>query len=251
METVNGYELNAPYESADWSPREFNLLSAFAGLMPVSGSRVVSAGEHYHNMLTDQYGTSSLFVTSGGYVGIGTTSPSEMLTVNGAIRATGAIYKDKNAVNEQSEDIYQKVRNADSWDSHAEIYVQAYNNAADKWSYASLVVHGGDCSLGYFDLDNRRSTGILLYNSQNSNPIYLGAYTANDLVFGTNNLERMRITSDGTITAKGIVYAEDTKRVACGGGETSTGLGILGGSGRSVSGVTLEINGVSYTVLTT
>ena len=68
METVNGYELNEPNEPANWSPREFNLLSAFAGLMPVSGSRVVSAGEHYHNILTNQNGVPALSITSEGNV---------------------------------------------------------------------------------------------------------------------------------------------------------------------------------------
>ena len=71
METVNGYELNEPNEPANWSPREFNLLSAFAGLMPACGSRVVSAGEHFHNILTNQNGVSALFVTLEGKVGIG------------------------------------------------------------------------------------------------------------------------------------------------------------------------------------
>ena len=67
---VNKYELNAPGESADWSQREFNLLSAFAGLMPVSGSRVVSAGEHFHNILTNQNGVPALFITSEGKVNV-------------------------------------------------------------------------------------------------------------------------------------------------------------------------------------
>ena len=92
MERINGYELNEPYDPEDWSQREFNLLSAFAGLMPACGSRVVSAGEHFHNILTNQNGVSALFVTSEGKVGIGDTDPSEKLTVSGAIKATGDIY---------------------------------------------------------------------------------------------------------------------------------------------------------------
>ena len=70
MEKVNGYELNKPGESADWSQREFNLLSAFAGLMPACGSKVVSAGEHFHNILTNQNGVPALSITSDGTVAI-------------------------------------------------------------------------------------------------------------------------------------------------------------------------------------
>jgi hypothetical protein len=49
--TVNGYSVNSIGEAADWSPREHALLSAFAGLMPTSGSRLVSASsQHFHQV---------------------------------------------------------------------------------------------------------------------------------------------------------------------------------------------------------
>ena len=67
---VNKYELNEPYDPEDWSQREFNLLSAFAGLMPACGSKVVSAGEHFHNILTNQNGVPALSITSDGTVAI-------------------------------------------------------------------------------------------------------------------------------------------------------------------------------------
>jgi len=127
-------------------------------------------------------------------VGIGTTSPSEKLTVAGAIRATGDIYKDENAANGQYEHIRQVVRNADSWDSDSEIYTQVKNNADNKSNYTSLVAHGGANNPALFGLTNTYSAGILLYNDQNSNPVYLGCFTSNDLVLGTSNTERMRIT---------------------------------------------------------
>lgn len=78
--TVNGYSVNQVGEAADWSPREFALLSAFASLMPTSGSRVVSAGEHYHNVLTNASGEEKLFV-SGSNIGIGTSTPSHQLQI--------------------------------------------------------------------------------------------------------------------------------------------------------------------------
>ena len=84
---VNGYKLNEPNDPENWSQKEFNLLSAFAGLMPACGSRVVSAGEHYHNILTNQDGVSALFVTLENQiytffcVGIGTASPDRKLHV--------------------------------------------------------------------------------------------------------------------------------------------------------------------------
>ena len=67
---VNGYKLNEPNDPADWSQKEFNLLSAFAGLMPACGSKVVSAGEHFHNILTNQNGVPALSITSDGTVAI-------------------------------------------------------------------------------------------------------------------------------------------------------------------------------------
>lgn len=88
---VNGYSLNAVGEPADWSQREFNLLSAFAGLMPVSGSRVVSAGEHYHNELTDQYGVNRVYVTSAGKIGIGNGATSAVSFVHIKNGSTGLL----------------------------------------------------------------------------------------------------------------------------------------------------------------
>ena len=67
---VNGYKLNEPNDPENWSQKEFNLLSAFAGLMPACGSRVVSAGEHFHNILTNQNGVPALFITSEGKVNV-------------------------------------------------------------------------------------------------------------------------------------------------------------------------------------
>ena len=94
--SVNGYSLNQPGEVADWSQREFNLLSAFAGLMPVSGSRVVSAGEHFHNILTNQNGVPALFITSAVIVDNdfevwGNQTITDNLEVLSAINATGDI----------------------------------------------------------------------------------------------------------------------------------------------------------------
>jgi len=102
---VNGYSLNAPGEPADWSQREFNNLSAFATLLPTSGTLMTSgSNQHKHSTLyvldDDTYretilsdvsdhhiefltsGSEKLRITSAGYVGIGTESPSYPLDIH-------------------------------------------------------------------------------------------------------------------------------------------------------------------------
>lgn len=68
-ENVNGYSVNQPGEASDWSSREYALLSAFARLMPTSGSNVISANnQHSHTFLTDNNGNYKISATSGSIV---------------------------------------------------------------------------------------------------------------------------------------------------------------------------------------
>jgi len=200
----------------------------------------------------------SVIYETGGKVGIGDTDPSEKLTVNGAIRATGDIYKDKDAAGVYCEGIYQAIRDADDWDGSARMYVQAVNNANTKFNCTQLIAHGAKNNYNYFDLTNNYSTGIILHNNQNSNPVYVGADTLSDLVFGTSNHERMRIASGGNV---GIGDTDLSEKLTVDGTVKSNALATnasyswtLGGydddSVPAATGyVTITIEGTTYKLL--
>lgn len=70
MVQVNGYELNQPGDVAPWGQREFDLLSAFANLMPAPGATLTT--QHDHGRLRNSDGDTIFFTRVNldrGYIG--------------------------------------------------------------------------------------------------------------------------------------------------------------------------------------
>lgn len=85
---VHGYSVNQIGEASDWSPREFALLSAFAGLMPTSGTRIIDGvSAHSHTFLTDTSGNYILTATPTGISASSNISAFGDILVGGGITA--------------------------------------------------------------------------------------------------------------------------------------------------------------------
>jgi hypothetical protein len=112
---------------------------------------------------------------SGGNVGIGTTGPQAKLDTVGAIRAEGNIYVD---------------RSGGALTSYMNISQRAAGSAG---------VFGNALGNGQTEIISVGTAGIIL-----------GSYDANPIAFGTNNAERMRITSGGNV---GIGTAVPAKKL--------------------------------------
>jgi hypothetical protein len=151
---------------------------------------------------------------SGGNVGIGTASPTDKLQMNGgrAIFATSN-FNGTNAGG--SVFVFSDDNNG------GKIWAQKDGNQS--WGYLALQPNGGNVGIGTASPDeilringySNGSSRLRLFNqgtelgALGSYSGYIGSGNANDLLlitpnnlaFGTNNTERMRITSDGYFKA--------------------------------------------------
>lgn len=60
---VNGYTLNQPGDSANWSAIEYAFTSAVAALLPASGTTMVTT-QHHHNLLLGEEGGDACVLAS-------------------------------------------------------------------------------------------------------------------------------------------------------------------------------------------
>ena len=161
-------------------------------------------------------------ITSSGDVGIGTTSPSEKLDVYGVIR--GVYTADPGAVGavtakllSYSPSPYGLVFRGYGSGTHS---IQSQREANDAQIYPlSLQPNGGNVGIGttsptyklqvvnsgntLLQLNGNNTTGTIdtgfTISADDSKNIYLYQRENASTVFGTNNVERMRITSGGNV----------------------------------------------------
>lgn len=193
-------------------------------------SNYLSSGPYLSLALSARENTSDFVLTNGGNVGIGTSSPSQLLEV----------YKSQNA----STNLL--VRNDNSGAS-AETYLNVSNG-----TYLTAIGTRGTGTAAYNSLDT--SSGMLNYNGNTS--LTINATDANAVIkFTTNNFtERMRITSGGNVgigTSSPVVSnitgtSLSLLQVTNSGGN---GQVRVGGSSAGV-GLTLDYNNSSFTTST-
>jgi len=165
-------------------------------------------------------------ITGTGNVGIGTTSPSAKLHVDGDVRITGAYYDSNNSAGTSGQVLSSTATGTD-WVSLSEIQGvdgSGTTNYIAKWSdtdtIANSVIYdnGTDVGIGTTSpnvelavyqtstprLHLQNSTSGTAYNkgfqlALSDNDGYLWNWQNGSTIFGTNNTERMRITSAGNV----------------------------------------------------
>jgi hypothetical protein len=129
-----------------------------------------TASADYGRVEAYGYGTSgagkilALNASGGGNVGIGTTVPQAKLDAVGSIRAEGNIYVDR--------------------------------SGGSLASYLSINQRAAASAGGF---SNALGNGQAEIISVNTAGLIIGSYDANPIAFGTNDAERMRITSGGNV----------------------------------------------------
>jgi hypothetical protein len=115
-------------------------------------------------------------ITSSGNVGIGTTAPGYKLHIYDNTNDVGAV--------------------AQSTLDSKSAYLSAYNSGGSSGNYIQIRAYGGTTGSTLFGISTNKMNSIW----SNYDSIFtLGTLQATPLVFGTNNLERMRIDSSGNV----------------------------------------------------
>ena len=148
-------------------------------------------------------------VTTGGNVGINSTSPGEKLEVNGNIQSLDTIYI-KNASNgvkwqfyrDGNETLNFRYNNGTDWNSNA-ISIKNNNNVGIGTTspVRNVSVFGSSSAVMSFHNSTTGSTisdGMFIGND--ANLAYVFNYEATPLIFATDATERMRIDSSGIVT---------------------------------------------------
>jgi hypothetical protein len=190
----------------------------------ISGSVPAVAVTTNHPLAFYTNNTEKMRITSGGNVGIGTSSPSQLLEV----------YKSQNA----STNLL--VRN-DNAGASAEAYMNVSNG-----TYLTAIGTRGTGTAAYNSLDT--NSGMLNYNGNTS--LTINATDASAVIkFTTNNFtERMRITSGGfllvgTTTNSGFGSVNRICRTI---GESNAILSIDGGSANDFSTLFRSVAGGNF-----
>ena len=171
--------------------------------------------------------TDALHILYNGNVGIGTSSPTEKLTVNGAILASGALQDDRTST--AAMDFSSNVTRFVSYGASGVGGQFAFRTAGGGASSAERVRINYDGYVGIgttspamiLDVDGSSAandvarfsganSGGLTFRNATSNEFIIHTATSDALIFGTNgNNERMRILSDGDVIIGGTFLADD------------------------------------------
>lgn len=148
------------------------------------------------------FGTSNrerLRITSNGRIGIGTASPQTILDIRGDLTISGFIFKSDgtpyfNNSNQWSNtsntsDIYYNSGNVGIGISNP----QSLLHLSSSLQSNAINIQFTDATTGYASND-----GFIIGKDSNQNGI-IWNYENKDIIFGTSNQERLRITSDGRI----------------------------------------------------
>ena len=123
--------------------------------------------------VTDSTGASMLFVRNDGRVGIGTTTPAFAMDMTQNVTG-GPIFQ---------------IRSTNTAGSPT-MYIQN-----DGSNYMAIVEYGSTVAGNLFGT-TKSNKAMLFFSGSDT---IIGTYTNNNLLFGTNNLERVRIQNDGNV----------------------------------------------------
>ena len=151
----------------------------------------------YISMFTN--GAEHMRITSGGNVGIGTTSPGEKLTINGGLGFQYNGTQNWHVVSNSSNNLlFTRSGIADRMviTSDGDVGIGTTSPSLSDWSAAANGLQISDDTWAALKLTG--STGkLFIASGASANFIY--GYNAVDLVFGVNNTEAMRIKSGGNV----------------------------------------------------
>ncbi len=210
--------------------------------------------------------TERMRIDTSGNVGIGTSSPTTKLQVNGGVAINGATFPSSGVGMELIWDGTQSVVQSYSRSGGAYqplwldgSFVRVNTNGTEKMRIDSSGNVGIGITTpvsyaGYGNLTVNGTSGgtLTLRNSANTNSsemaataseVYLKSVAATPLWFGTNNTEKMRITSAGDVgigTATPDIFGRFYTRTV---GINSSGTSILQINGTTYGGIDLGFNG--------
>lgn len=136
----------------------------------------------YFNGTNSLVGTSSLFIDTGGRIGIGTVTPTAV-NANAKITVAGTGSQDYVASTTDDTTLSDAIYNAYAVGSR--VFLGAHGASQVTSQYGITV--GGYAELGALNSSSGSSNGLLIGTRTTATPI----------VFGTNSTERLRIQSDG------------------------------------------------------
>ena len=155
-----------------------------AGTEGSAGGFLITGLPPYYSVITGRSGlgisandgtTNHMTILSGGDVGIGTTSPTEKLHVVGNARITGSVTATRFNANTTESGISSQ-----------------YGSTNATNSYVSYIYNNSD--IAYL------GNGTSLFSGVNATDFGITTAISSNFIFGTNNLERMRIASGGEVT---------------------------------------------------
>lgn len=178
-----------------------------------SNPTTITATTNLETEATD--GTKTVIRKDNGYVGIGTNAPSGILHVSGTGGTVSGRLESRAAADR--------------------CIFQVYNSASG--GYVDLRGYGTSYSETILGNSMSGASSLLAINS-GTGPLIMGTYNSGDFVLGTNNAERMRITSAGKL---GIGTASPTALLHVSG--TSPAVRISDGTEGAAKVLTSDASG--------
>jgi len=200
-----GSDINAlTFDMSAAGAATFNSSATFGG--NIIGEDIKASGSGGLTLQTDE-GTKRLVITDAGNVGIGTTSPAEMLHVTGDIRV------DTDLILQPTKILYLDGGN-DTYINEVAANEIGFNTAgAERVRIDSsgrvgvgttspdspLEIDGGSSANTVLHLTSTTANTFLKISDSNTNEGNFIGCTTDDLTFFTRNSEKMRVTSTGAI----------------------------------------------------
>lgn len=213
----------------------------FAGAINVTVPTAPSNGYGLVSTTTGQWlATTTIFVTNGSRVGIGTTNPTEV-NANSFLTVAGRSSQDIIASTTDNTTLSDAILQAYAPGSRVFFGAHGTNQVSTRYG----ITLGGWGELGAFNSTSGTTNGLII-----------GTNPAVPLVFGTNNVERMRILSNGnvgigTLTPNFLFEVNGTasSTTLFGTNSTTTTLGITGLA--TPAGAFLAVNAQGSVIATT